>query len=219
MRFELDKLPYEPDALEPHISGKTVDVHYHKHHAGYLKKLADEVDGKPHAADLTLEELVRLTPHDGSLFRNAAQVWNHDFYWNSLAPDGGGHPDGAIRDLITRDFGTLERFKSEFADLAASRFGSGWAWLVVDQSGRLRVQSTPNADNPLRDGLQPLLTIDVWEHAYYLDYMNQRGRYIEACLDHLLNWKFARANLELAAIRGDGHISADETVLAASGLG
>ena len=205
MRFELDKLPYEPDALEPHISGTTVDVHYHKHHAGYLKKLADEIQGKPQAADLSLEELVGTARHDSGVFRNAAQVWNHSFYWNSLAPDGGGRPEGAVHDLIKRDFGSVERFKRAFAEVAEAEFGSGWAWLVADESGRLRVLSTTDADNPMREGYRPLLTLDVWEHAYYLDYRNERARYIEACLESLLNWRFVQDNLEVAVVKTAGN--------------
>lgn len=219
MSFQLERLPYDIEALEPHISAATIDVHYHKHHAGYLEKLTDEIRGKPHAADLSLDKLIRVTPHDSSVFRNAAQVWNHTFYWNSLAPDGGGRPDGAIHDLLARDFGSVDRFKGAFAEVAASEFGSGWAWLVVDQSGRLKVLSTTDADNPMRDGYQPLLTLDVWEHAYYLDYRNERARYIEACLDHLLNWQFAQANFETAAIRADGNSASDAARSVAAGTG
>lgn len=218
MKFELDKLPYDPNALEPHISGTTIDVHYHKHHAGYLKKLADEIQGKALADNLSLEELVMTTPHDSGVFRNAAQVWNHTFYWNSLAPQGGGSPDGVIHDLIKRDFGSSEHFKRAFADVAAAEFGSGWAWLVVDQAGRLSVLSTTDADNPMRDGYQPLLTLDVWEHAYYLDYRNERAGYIEACLEHLLNWKFAQANFESVSVRAaDDDASRDGAATMAAG--
>jgi Fe-Mn family superoxide dismutase len=219
MRFELDNLPYEPDALEPHISATTVDLHYHKHHGGYMKKLADEIQGKPLAADLSLEQLVRTAPDDSSVFRNAAQVWNHTFYWNSLAPEGGGRPDGTIHDLIVRDFGSVERFKRAYAEVAAAEFGSGWAWLVADQAGRLNVLSTSDADNPMRDDQQPLLTLDVWEHAYYLDYRNDRARYIEACLENLLNWQFAQANLELTAVRTDASALQNDTSLVAPGRG
>lgn len=201
MRFELDKLPYEPGDLAPHISGETVEVHYHKHHAGYLKKLADEIRDKP-LGDLPLDELVRSAPTGSNIFRNAAQVWNHTFYWNSLAPNGGGTPDGKISDLLKRDFGSVDDFKRALAEAALAEFGSGWAWLIADQSGRLTVVSTSDADNPMRNGNQPLLALDVWEHAYYLDYKNERGKYVKACLDHLLNWRFAETNLEVAAVGG-----------------
>jgi Fe-Mn family superoxide dismutase len=199
MKFELDKLPFEPRDLEPHIGSGTVEVHYHKHHAGYMQKLENEIKGQP-LADLSLDEIVRSAAADSSIFRNAAQVWNHTFYWNSLAPDGGGTPSGAIADLVERDFGTIERFKSELSDAALAQFGSGWAWLVANAAGTLRVISTSNADNPLRQRLKPLLALDVWEHAYYLDYQNERGRYVEACLNHLLNWHFAESNFELATV-------------------
>jgi Fe-Mn family superoxide dismutase len=192
-------LPYAPNALEPHVSGRTVDIHYNKHHAGYLKKLADEIRGKP-LEQLMLDEIVRTAPEGGSVFKNAAQVWNHTFYWNSLAPEGGGSPSGALADLLKRDFGSVDQFKRNFATVAAGEFGSGWAWLVADQVGRLRVLSTSDADNPMRNGQQPILVIDVWEHAYYLDYQNERGKYVEACLDHLLNWRFAESNIEVAAV-------------------
>jgi superoxide dismutase, Fe-Mn family len=198
MRFELDALPYAPGDLAPHISAETVDIHYHKHHAGYLSKLADEIQGKP-LGDLPLEEIVKAAPADSGVFRNAAQVWNHTFYWNSLAPDGGGSPDGAIAELVKRDFGSVDDLKHALAEAALGQFGSGWAWLVGDSSGRLKVQSTSDADNPMRDGLRPLLALDVWEHAYYLDYQNERNRYVEACLDHLLNWRFAESNVDIVA--------------------
>jgi Fe-Mn family superoxide dismutase len=198
MQFKLDKLPYEPDELEPYISADTVDVHYRKHHAGYLEKLAHEIEGKQEA-DLPLDEVVRTAEAEGSVFRNAAQVWNHTFYWSSLAPDGGGSPDGVVADLLKRDFGSVDAFKRQLAEAAKGEFGSGWAWLAADTSGRLEVLSTTDADNPMRDGFVPILTLDVWEHAYYLDYKNEREKYVEACLDHLLNWQFAEVNIGIAA--------------------
>ena len=199
MHFTLDKLPYELKDLEPYIGRKTVEIHYHKHHAGYMKKLEKAIKDQP-SAELPLDEIVRSAPHSSSIFRNAAQVWNHTFYWNSLAPDGGGNPSGVIADLIERDFGTIENLKSELSEVALAQFGSGWAWLVANESGKLQVTSTPDADNPMRQGLKPLLTLDVWEHAYYLDYQNERGRYVESCLDHLLNWRFAETNYERASV-------------------
>lgn len=198
MNFKLEPLPYEQNALKPHISEATVDVHYNKHHAGYLKKLADEIAGGAEEA-MPLDAIVRNAEHGSSMFRNAAQVWNHTFYWNSLSPDGGGTPDREMASALDRDFGGVDDFKSAFADAALAEFGSGWAWLVADNSGRLSVVTTTDADNPMRDGHLPLLTLDVWEHAYYLDYKNERARYIDACIEHLLNWRFASENLALVA--------------------
>jgi Fe-Mn family superoxide dismutase len=199
MKFELDPLPYRENELAPHIGAETVDLHYHKHHAGYLRKLADEIRGRP-IADRPLDEIVKAEKPESSIFRNAAQVWNHTFYWNSLAPKGGGRPSGKLADQLKRDFGDIDNFKQRYAEAAKGEFGSGWAWLVADQAGRLSVLSTTDANNPMREDYRPLLALDVWEHAYYLDYKNERGRYVEACLDHLLNWQFAESNYEMAAI-------------------
>lgn len=197
MKFELGKLPYKIEDLAPYISASTVDVHYNKHHAGYLDKLEAAIRGKP-LADLPLEDIVRST--SDAVFRNAAQVWNHTFYWSSLDPEGGDTPGAALQDQLERDFGGIDKFKQAFGEIAAGEFGSGWAWLVVGSDGRLEVLSTNDADNPLRSDKRPLLTVDVWEHAYYLDYKNERGKYVEACLDHLLNWRFADANFESIVI-------------------
>ena len=193
MKFELPHLPYRIDALEPHISGSTVDLHYNKHHQGYLDKLENAIGGSS-AADLSLEELV-TNSHD-EVFDNAAQVWNHTFYWNSMSPTGGGKPGRGLMTMLERDIGGFAAFKRKFAEIASTQFGSGWAWLVADRDGQLRVLNSPNAQTPLADGYRPLLTLDVWEHAYYLDYQNERGAYIEAYLDHLINWQFAESNLE-----------------------
>lgn len=193
MKFELPKLPYKIPALEPHISGQTIELHYSKHHQGYLDKLEKAIRGTA-TAELTLEEVIRNSRD--TVFDNAAQVWNHTFYWNSMAPDGGGKPVRGLEQMLDRDIGGVDRFKREFAEIAGGQFGSGWAWLVADRNGQLRVLSTPNAQTPLADGYQPLLTLDVWEHAYYLDYQNERAAYIEAYLDHLINWQFAEDNLE-----------------------
>jgi Fe-Mn family superoxide dismutase len=199
MKFELPALPYEMTALEPHIGAQTVDLHYSKHHQGYLDKLEKALAGKP-AAESTLEEIILSS--EGGVFNNAAQVWNHTFYWNSLSPQGGGEPGTGLAELIERDLGGLDKFKQEFAEVAAGQFGSGWAWLVANRDGRLRILSTSNAQTPLTDGYVPLLTLDVWEHAYYLDFQNRRPAYIEAYLDHLINWQFAESNLEqVSAIR------------------
>ncbi len=193
MKFELDPLPYALDALEPHISARTLDFHYNKHHRGYMSKLESALEGKP-AAEKSLEEI--MLDSSGSLFNNAAQVWNHTFYWNSMSPDGGAEPSAAMAELLERHFGGLSAFKQEFASVATGEFGSGWAWLVKTAEGTLEILSTHDAENPLRRNLTPLLTLDVWEHAYYLDYQNDRSQYVAAFLDHLIDWSFAEANLE-----------------------
>lgn len=200
MKFVLDNLPYELDELEPHISARTVDFHYNKHHAGYMAKLEAALQGDS-KAEWPLDEIIRDAhkSKDLPVYRNAAQVWNHTFYWNSITPNGGGKPDGLVATLLERDFGSVQDFKSRFAEVASGQFGSGWAWLVLDADGRLKVESTPDADNPLTRDLTPILTLDVWEHAYYLDYQNDRGGYIESLLDNLLNWHFAEANTQVAA--------------------
>jgi Fe-Mn family superoxide dismutase len=191
MSFTLPPLPYAKDALVPHMSAETFDYHYGKHHQAYLNKLNELVAGKPEESK-TLEELIKTT--EGVLFNQAAQVWNHTFFWNSMKPQGGGQPKGAIAEAIDRDFGSYDKWKSEFAAAATGRFGSGWAWLVAD-AGKLSIVTTSNADTPLREGKQCLLTLDVWEHAYYIDYRNARPNFISAFLDHLVNWDFANKNL------------------------
>ncbi|MBC8072901.1 MAG: superoxide dismutase [Deltaproteobacteria bacterium] len=192
MSFTLPPLPYAKDALVPHMSAETFDYHYGKHHQAYLNKLNELVAGKPEEGK-SLEELIKTT--EGVLFNQAAQVWNHTFFWNSMKPQGGGQPKGAIAEAIDRDFGGYDKWKSEFAAAATSRFGSGWAWLVAD-GGKLSIVTTSNADTPLREGKTCLLTLDVWEHAYYIDYRNARPNFISAFLDHLVNWDFANANLK-----------------------
>jgi Fe-Mn family superoxide dismutase len=200
MKFEAIPLPYAKNALEPHISAETVEIHYEKHHKGYVEKLKSQLDGKPES-NLELEELIRGTD-DVDVFNNAAQIWNHDFYWRSIDPEGGGAPEGRTLEAIEGSFGSYQGFRDAFKAAATGEFGSGWAWLVIGSSGRLRVVGSSDADNPLRQNLQPLLTLDVWEHAYYVDYRNERARYVDAFLDHLVNWKFARANLEQIADAG-----------------
>ncbi len=193
MQFTLPPLPYEKHALAPHISTDTLETHYEKHHKGYLAKLEKAIGDKPEA-EQSLEELIRSS--DGHVYNLAAQIWNHTFYWRSLHPDGGGRPDGALLAKIEQSFGSFDEFKQAFADAATGEFGSGWAWLVVDPGDRLRVRSSSDAENPLGTGQRPLLTIDVWEHAYYLDYRNERGRYVDAVIEHLLDWEFAQKNFE-----------------------
>jgi Fe-Mn family superoxide dismutase len=196
MKFELPPLPYAKDALAPHIGAETLEFHYGKHHQGYLDKLRKIVEGKPEA-ERSLEELIR-SAGPGALFNNAAQVWNHTFYWQSMKPGGGGKPEGRMLEGIESAFGSFADFKQRFAEVATGQFGSGWAWLVRDTRGRLRVLGTADAENPLQEGHLPLLTCDVWEHAYYLDYRNERARYVESFLDHLVHWEFAAENLARA---------------------
>ena len=194
--FTLPPLPYPEAALSPAISAQTVGFHYGKHHQGYVNKLNELVVGTPWA-DQPLEAVIKATAgqaDQAAMFNNAAQVWNHTFYWNSLRPQGGGKPSGALAEMIEKSFGGFEPFKAEFAKAAASQFGSGWAWLVKD-GDKLIVTRTGNADTPIAHGQQPLLTVDVWEHAYYLDYQNRRADYAAAVLDKLINWEFAAHNL------------------------
>jgi Fe-Mn family superoxide dismutase len=191
MPFTLPPLPYAKDALVPHMSAETFDYHYGKHHQAYLNKLNELVAGKPEESK-TLEELVRST--DGVLFNQAAQVWNHTFFWKSMKPSGGGQPTGAIAAALTRDFGGYDKFRADFTAAAVGRFGSGWAWLVQD-GGKLAITTTANADTPFKDGKRCVLTLDVWEHAYYIDYRNARPNFINAFFDHLINWDFANENI------------------------
>jgi len=187
----LPPLPYPADALAPHISERTLDFHYGKHHAGYaanLRRLTADTEFNK----LPLETIIAESG-PGAVFNNAAQIWNHTFYWRSMRPDGGGDPSGPLASAISRDFGSVDAFKQRFADQAVANFGSGWTWLVYGPDG-LTVVDTDDADTPLRSGLTPLLTVDIWEHAYYLDYQNARAAYVEAFVEHLLNWEFAEAN-------------------------
>lgn len=196
MAHTLPELPYAKDALAPHISAETLGFHHGKHHAAYVSKMNAAIEGTA-KADLPLEDLIRAAASDGDqgLFNNAAQTWNHTFYWNSMTPKGGGAPKGDLAERIDRDFGSLEGFRKAFADAGATQFGSGWAWLIV-RDGKLEVRKTLNAETPLtEDGAVPLLTMDVWEHAYYLDFQNRRPDYIETFLDKLVNWDFAAENL------------------------
>jgi len=192
MAFELPPLPYEMDALESRgISKETLEYHYGKHHATYVKTLNTLVEGTD-LADASLEDVI-LKAEAGPMFNNAAQVWNHTFYWSSISPTGGGAPSGEIGDAINSAFGSYKAFATQFADAAKTQFGSGWAWLVDD--GGLKIQKTANADLPLKHGVKALLTIDVWEHAYYIDWRNARPDYIQNFLDKLVNWDFVAQNL------------------------
>lgn len=194
--YSLPPLPYADDGLSPVISAQTIGFHYGKHHAGYLAKLNDALAGLPELASLSLEALVReiaANPDQQGLFNNAAQTWNHSFYWASMRPDGGGTPPAVLMDAIKDSFGDLAACKSALRAAALGQFGSGWAWLV-SEGGKLRAVATGNADTPLASTVTPLLTIDVWEHAYYLDHQNRRAAYVDAVLDKLINWEFAAAN-------------------------
>lgn len=191
MAIELPPLPWAQDALAPHISKETIEYHYGKHHQAYVTK-TNELIANTSNAGKSLEELVKSS--QGPLFNNAAQVWNHTFYWNSLKPKGGGQPTGAIANAIKESFGGYDAFRKEFTEAAITQFGSGWAWLVKD-GGKLKIVKTPNAETPLTTAAKPLVTVDVWEHAYYIDYRNARPKYLDTFLDQLINWDFANANL------------------------
>jgi Fe-Mn family superoxide dismutase len=194
MKMQLPKLDYPEDALAPHISAQTVEVHYHKHHAGYLKKL-EQALGESETAELPLEQIIRST--EGSTFNSAAQVWNHNFYWKSLTPEPCDVRDDQLSKLIERSFGSMDGLKENFAGTAAAEFGSGWTWLAYHpQQERLSIFSTTDAVTPVLMSVEPLLTLDVWEHAYYLDYQNDRKAYIDAFLDRLANWEFAGQRLK-----------------------
>jgi Fe-Mn family superoxide dismutase len=191
MAFQLPELPYSRDALAPHISSETIDYHYGKHHQAYvdnLNRLTEDTEW----AGRSLEEIILAS--EGGIFNNAAQVWNHSFYWTCLSPSGGGAPTGDVAEVIETAFGSSDSFKDQFTKAAVAHFGSGWAWLVRAPDGNLEITSTANADNPIRDGAIPLLTCDVWEHAYYVDYRNARPKYVEAFWN-LVNWEFVAENL------------------------
>ncbi|WP_075602201.1 superoxide dismutase [Saccharicrinis aurantiacus] len=185
MKFELPALPYAHDALEPIISKQTIEFHYGKHHQAYVNNLNNLVEGTEFA-DADLETIIKKS--SGGIFNNAAQVWNHTFYFEAFAPKSGGEPKGALAEAIVKAFGSFDAFKEAFNKAAATQFGSGWAWLVKDANGDLKIVQTANAANPLTDGLTPVLTCDVWEHAYYLDYQNKRPDYIGKFWD-LINWE------------------------------
>jgi superoxide dismutase, Fe-Mn family len=191
MKFELDPLPYAKDALAPHLTPETLSFHYEKHHQAYLNNLKNLLAGKPEA-EKSLEEIVKTA--QGGVFNNAAQVWNHDFYWKSMKPQGGGEPSGKLGDALKRDFGSFADFKTQFQDAAVKQFGSGWAWLV-EEGGKLKITTSSNAETPLTRGAKCLVTCDVWEHAYYIDYRNLRAKYVETWLQSLVNWDFAAKNL------------------------
>ena len=192
MKHELPPLPYAMDALQPHISKETLEFHYGKHHQTYVNNLNNLIQGTEFE-NSQLEGIVKKAPA-GPIFNNAAQVWNHTFYWNSMKPNGGGAPSGKLADAINKAFGSVDEFKKQFAAKATGNFGSGWTWLVQNADGSVAIENTSNAGNPMTNGQKPLLTCDVWEHAYYIDYRNARPAYLEAWWN-LVNWEFAEKNL------------------------
>jgi len=197
--YELAPLPYDYDALEPYLSQRTLEIHHDKHHAAYVNNYNKAVAGTPHDSQ-PIEAVIKAIAGDASMqgvFNNAAQAWNHTFYWNSIKPGGGGAPTGELAQKIEADFGGYDQFVEAFKTAGATQFGSGWAWLMLE-NGTLKVTKTANADNPLTAGQVPLITMDVWEHAYYLDYQNRRPDYIDTFLKHLVNWDFAAQNLASA---------------------
>jgi Fe-Mn family superoxide dismutase len=191
MAFELPALPYAQNALEPHISAETLEYHYGKHHKSYVDKLNGLVEGTD-MQSASLEEVIRAS--EGGMFNNAAQVWNHSFYWNCLAPNAGGEPSGALADAITAAFGSFAEFKEQFTSSALNNFGSGWTWLVQKADGSVAIHNTSNAGCPLTEDVTPLMTVDVWEHAYYIDYRNARPKYLDAFWN-LVNWDFVAGNM------------------------
>ncbi|MGA3230956.1 MAG: superoxide dismutase [Candidatus Binatus sp.] len=193
MAFELPNLPYSMDALKPHISTETLEYHHGKHHKAYVTKLNELVVGTKFAS-ASLEEILK-TAEPGPLFNNAEQHWNHSFYWKSMGPKKGGEPEGPVADAIKKGFGSFEAFKKKFSEIADGHFGSGWAWLVRAKDGSLQVIATHDAGCPIRQGQTPIITCDVWEHAYYIDYRNARPKYVEAWWS-LVNWDFANANFK-----------------------
>ena len=192
MAFTLPPLPYAKDALAPHLTAETLDFLHGTHHHAYVVNLNKFIEDGKVDASKTLEQIILSS--DGPVFNNAAQVWNHTFFWNSMKPAGGGKPSGKLAAKIDADFGSYEAFRAEFIAAAMGQFGAGWAWLVLD-GGKLKVTKTSHADLPMKAGQTALLTTDVWEHAYYIDYRNLRQKWVEAFLDHLVNWDFAGANL------------------------
>lgn len=194
MAFELPALPYAKDALEPHISAETLEYHYGKHHQAYVNNLNKLTDGNEWS-NHTLEQLIKEA--SGGLFNNAAQVWNHTFYWNCLTPNASGKPDGELATAIDASFGSFNEFKDQFTKIAMGQFGSGWAWLCKNKSGALKIGATSNAGNPMTEDYVPLLTCDVWEHAYYVDTRNNRGQYLSNFWE-LVNWSFVADNLASA---------------------
>lgn len=196
MPVSLPSLPYDENALAPHISHKTMAVHYGKHHAGYVQKLNDRIAGTDYA-DMGLEAIIQIShaAEEAGVFNNAAQIWNHMFFWDSMRPSGGGEPSGSLAQAMKTSFGSYSEFREAFVAAGTGQFGSGWVWLVSD-GGKLSIATTSNAGSPLLEDRVPLLTCDVWEHAYYLDYQNGRRSFLEAFVDALVNWEFAEQQFQ-----------------------
>ena len=197
MSFTLSKLPYDYNSLEPHISSKTMELHHGKHHQGYVDKLNKFIEGNEYE-DKDLEEIIiksSKNPSDFNVFNNAGQVWNHDFFWKSLSPQGGGEPDNEVMEYIKTAFDDLENFKQEFIEKSMSHFGSGWVFLILEDD-KIKITTKSNGDNPIVYNQKPLLSFDIWEHSYYLDYQNEKKRYFEAFLDNLINWEFIKENIK-----------------------
>jgi superoxide dismutase, Fe-Mn family len=191
MEHKLPELPYAKDALQPHISAETLEYHHGKHHNAYVTKLNELIKGTKHE-NMSLEEIILSS--EGGVFNNAAQVWNHTFFWNCLAPKGGGAPTGKVAELINKKWGSFDKFKDEFAKAAVGNFGSGWTWLIQNKQGEVELFNTSNAQTPMTSGHNALLTLDVWEHAYYIDYRNSRPNFINAFWN-LVNWDFVNKNI------------------------
>jgi Fe-Mn family superoxide dismutase len=196
MTFKLTELPYDLDALEPHVSARTLELHYGKHHKGYVDKLNQNAGGTRYD-DMALEEVIQQSHknNDTPVYNNASQAWNHTFFWDSMSPGEASRPSGSLSDMIDDQFGGLDEFRKQFKESAVGRFGSGWTWLVAEED-TLAIVSTSNADSPLITPTAPLITLDVWEHAYYLDYQNARDKFVDAFLGHLINWDFAEDNFD-----------------------
>ena len=207
MTFELTELPYDRDALEPHISARTMEYHYGKHHKAYVDKLNESAAGTRYE-EMALEDVIRTSfrKKDKSVYNNASQAWNHTFLWDSMKPGGDGRPVDAVSNTIDDQFGGLDTFRKQFKESAVAQFGSGWTWLIAD-GDTLAIVSTSNADSPLTTDTKPLLTLDVWEHAYYLDYQNSREKYVDAFLEHLINWDFVQTNLDALDARSQLRVS------------
>ena len=198
--FILPKLPFEKDAFAPHFSTETFDYHHGLHHNGYVTKLNQLLENNKEMLGLDLEQIIKISQNTNqAIFNNASQIWNHSFFWHSIKPDTGGEPeDGALATKIIEDFGSYENFSNEFQQAAIAQFGSGWVWLVLNKENKLEIIKTSNAETPITQDLYPILTCDVWEHAYYIDYRNKRPKYVQIFLDNMLNWEFASMNLHRA---------------------
>lgn len=196
--FKLPELPFEKDAFVPHFSPETFEYHHEKHHNAYVTNLNKLLEDNKELIDMELEQIIATSYHsNAAIFNNAAQIWNHSFFWHSIKPHAGGKPSGAMLEYIEKDFGSYEEFVSEFKQAALTQFGSGWAWLVYHEE-KLKIIKTANADTPITEGMYPLIACDVWEHAYYIDYRNKRPDYVSVFIEHMINWDFAEMHLHRA---------------------